>query len=254
MSGTVQAGDRGSDLARTGIGVLAPCVVVLAAFGEPGRWWLVALLAGASLLLVAWAFRDVPVEVVAPGVLLLTAASQWESTLEPGMFLLTLLAIALTGWADLTWATGLLLAATAATTVVVATLQDGSGISGGIWLLGVIFPALMGWAFHRQEKMTAELEAARLALAEAAVLEERRRIARDVHDLVGHGLAAMMLQVTSARHVLDRDTDQVREALSSAEDVGRRRRLCRRPAFRRRRVPRHACADCAGPRPGQTRC
>jgi len=222
MSGTVQAGDRGSDLARTGIGVLAPCVVVLAAFGEPGRWWLVALLAGASVLLVAWAFRDVPVEVVAPGVLLLTAASQWESTLEPGMFLLTLLAIALTGWADLSWATGLLLAATAATTVVVATLQDGSGISGGIWLLGVIFPALMGWAFHRQEKMTAELEAARLALAEAAVLEERRRIARDVHDLVGHGLAAMMLQVTSARHVLDRDTDQVREALSSAEDVGRR--------------------------------
>jgi signal transduction histidine kinase len=51
--------------------------------------------------------------------------------------------------------------------------------------------------------------------------EERRRIARDVHDLVGHGLAAVMLQVTSARHVLRRDPAAAEEALLSAEEVGR---------------------------------
>jgi signal transduction histidine kinase len=54
------------------------------------------------------------------------------------------------------------------------------------------------------------------------MLEERRRIARDVHDFVGHGLAAVMLQVTSARHVLRRDPAAAEEALRSAEDVGRR--------------------------------
>ncbi len=54
-----------------------------------------------------------------------------------------------------------------------------------------------------------------------AMLEERRRIARDVHDFVGHGLAAVMLQVTSARHVLRRDPAAAEEALRSAEDVGR---------------------------------
>ena len=39
---------------------------------------------------------------------------------------------------------------------------------------------------------------------------------------VGHGLAAVMLQVTSARHVLRRDRAAAEEALWSAEEVGRR--------------------------------
>ena len=54
------------------------------------------------------------------------------------------------------------------------------------------------------------------------MLEERRGIARDVHDFVGHGLAAVMLQVTSARHVLRRDPAAAEDALLSAEEVGRR--------------------------------
>jgi signal transduction histidine kinase len=71
-------------------------------------------------------------------------------------------------------------------------------------------------------QLAAALEATRRELAEQAMLEERRRIARDVHDFVGHGLAAVMLQVTSARHVLRRDPDAAEEALRAAEDVGRR--------------------------------
>lgn len=205
-----------------GIGAIAPCVVLFAAVGEPGPWWLVAPLVAAGLLLVGWALLRWPVTLVAPAIVLLCTASQWESTLEPGLFLLSLLAIALTGWDDLTWTTGLLLALTLAAPLVVGGLQGPGGISGGVWVMGVAFPALMGWAFQRQEKLTAQLEAARQELAEAALLEERRQIARDVHDLVGHGVAAMLLQVTSARHVLDRDTEQVREALTTAEDVGRR--------------------------------
>jgi signal transduction histidine kinase len=39
---------------------------------------------------------------------------------------------------------------------------------------------------------------------------------------VGHGLAAVMLQVTSARHVLRRDPEAAEDALLSAEEVGRR--------------------------------
>ena len=39
---------------------------------------------------------------------------------------------------------------------------------------------------------------------------------------MGHGLAAVMLQVTSARHVLHRDPAAAEEALRSAEEVGRR--------------------------------
>jgi len=66
-----------------------------------------------------------------------------------------------------------------------------------------------------------QLQAAREALAEQAVAEERRRIARDLHDLAGHTLAAVLLHVTGARYVLRRDVDEAERALVQAETVGR---------------------------------
>ena len=103
-----------------------------------------------------------------------------------------------------------------------ALIQDPAEIVVGIWILGVVFPWVIGRAVARQLQLAAQLDATRGELAEQALLAERRRIARDVHDLVGHGLAAVMLQVTSARHVLRRDPAAAEEALRSAEDVGRR--------------------------------
>jgi signal transduction histidine kinase len=105
---------------------------------------------------------------------------------------------------------------------VVAVIEAHGNISVGIWVLGIAFPWGIGRAISRQGKLTSQLEATRRELAQQALLEERRRIARDVHDFVGHGLAAMMLQVTSARHVLHRDPQAAEEALLSAEAVGRR--------------------------------
>lgn len=215
-------GEPVPDVARLGIGVLGLLFVPFAVVGEPSSWWLVLALAGAALGLGAWAFLHVPVEAVAVPVIVLTACSQWDGGLEPGMFVLSLLAIALTGWSGPRWGTTLLVLLAAAVPLVLVLLDVQGRAFGGIWVLGILFPALMGWAFHRQERLSRELESARLALAEQAVLEERRRIARDVHDMVGHGLAAMMLQITGARHVLDRDPEEVREALTSAEEVGRR--------------------------------
>ena len=101
-------------------------------------------------------------------------------------------------------------------------IQDPSELAVGIWILGIAFPWGIGRAGARQAQLVAELEATRRELAEQAVQTERRQIARDVHDFVGHGLAAVMLQVTGARHVLRRDPAAAEEALRSAEDLGRR--------------------------------
>ena len=79
----------------------------------------------------------------------------------------------------------------------------------------------MGRVLHRQRRLIEQLEAAREALAEQAVAEERRRIARELHDLAGHTLAAVLLHVTGARHVLRRDVDEAERALVDAETVGR---------------------------------
>jgi signal transduction histidine kinase len=89
------------------------------------------------------------------------------------------------------------------------------------WILAHFFTLAIGRFVYRQQSLIVELERARQALAEQAVAEERRRIARELHDLAGHTLAAMLLHVTGARHVLRRDIDDAERALEDAESVGR---------------------------------
>ena len=110
----------------------------------------------------------------------------------------------------------------AASPVLVALVQDPSEVAVAIWIMGIAFPWAMSRAFVRQEQLADQLEDTRRELAQQALVAERRQIARDVHDFVGHGLAAVMLQVTSARHVLRRDPAAAEDALRSAEEVGRR--------------------------------
>ncbi|MDG9715104.1 histidine kinase [Streptomyces sp. DH24] len=64
----------------------------------------------------------------------------------------------------------------------------------------------------------------RLAAAEAraADLAVRNRLARELHDSVGHALSAVMLQASAARRVLDADPGFAREALAAIEDTTRR--------------------------------
>ncbi|MEH1125171.1 sensor histidine kinase [Micromonospora sp. CPCC 206061] len=59
------------------------------------------------------------------------------------------------------------------------------------------------------------------ALAEQAVAEERRRIARELHDMVAHHVSVMGVLATGARRVLGRDPDAADEALSTIEDTSR---------------------------------
>lgn len=54
-----------------------------------------------------------------------------------------------------------------------------------------------------------------------AATEEQLRIARDLHDGVGHGLAVIAMQAGVALHVLDRDPGAVRDALVAIRDTSR---------------------------------
>ncbi|MFC8534899.1 sensor histidine kinase [Streptomyces sp. NPDC057249] len=64
----------------------------------------------------------------------------------------------------------------------------------------------------------------RLAVAErrAAELAVRNRLARELHDSVGHALSAVTLQAGAARRVLDSDPEFVRQALTAIEETTRR--------------------------------
>ncbi|MGH3499485.1 MAG: sensor histidine kinase [Nocardioidaceae bacterium] len=214
------AAGREPDVLRALVPVIACVVAVVAAVSDPSGWAAAVLLVP-LVVLVVWSRWGLPAPIVTAGVVVPAVVAQWPGELEPSMFLVSLLALVVTGWERLTPTVGGLLLLMIISPVAVAFLPEHGDMAWGLWMIGVAFPAFIGAASHRQRELTAQLEHTRRELVEQEGREERRRIARDVHDLVGHGLAAMMLQVTSARHVLRKDPDSAEEALDEAQKVGR---------------------------------
>jgi signal transduction histidine kinase len=66
-----------------------------------------------------------------------------------------------------------------------------------------------------------EQHVARHLLRRQAVAHERTRIARELHDLIGHTVNVMLLQAGASRRVLDGDPARARELLVELERVGR---------------------------------
>lgn len=54
-----------------------------------------------------------------------------------------------------------------------------------------------------------------------AVIEERNRIARDIHDTLGHNMTALIMQMEMATHMMDEDMDKSKELLNSAKRMAR---------------------------------
>lgn len=84
------------------------------------------------------------------------------------------------------------------------------------WILGLLILAQM--RALRAERQARSQEHARATEA------ERIRIAREIHDLVGHSLSITLLHLTAARRSVAEgdDTDEAISALTEAEAIGRR--------------------------------
>jgi signal transduction histidine kinase len=80
-------------------------------------------------------------------------------------------------------------------------------------------------AYRRQSEELAvlaqRLARERDARARLAVLDERARVARELHDSVAHAISVMVLQAGAAEQVLDTEPKQARAAMRAIQDVGR---------------------------------
>lgn len=222
MAGSDAVVVRRPEILRRVVPLVTAATVLVTAVSDWGglpRFTLVLLAAAA---LVAWClWPALPLPLLAAVVCLSVIIAQVGGDLEPSLFLVSLLTVVVSGWTGSRLRLGSIGTAILLTPLAIRLLQPEADIDPGIWTMGVALPGLFGFVLRRQEILSAQLVDARRRLLEQVAAEERRQAAREVHDLVGHGLAAMLLQVTSARHVLRRDIDSADQALREAESVGR---------------------------------
>ncbi len=99
---------------------------------------------------------------------------------------------------------------------------DLNGALIGIWTMGLLLSATLGTIVGQQRRLIATMREAHANLAAAAAADERHRIARDLHDIVGHSFSVVMLHLAGARHLMGTDPARAEAALRQAEEVGRR--------------------------------
>ena len=224
----IEQGSTGSawsdrDALRRFVPVFAGLAVVGSLLSAPGRAYenVVAVLALVPFVVWAYVWRSMPTLLL----VVLTSGAEVvalrSGELEPLLFLMCVCAAVVGTWEPSTRQLFAGAAVALATPVLIETLWP-DGVLYGVWIMGTTLSLVLPRSFRWQITLVTQLAVAREELVRQAALDEKRAIARDVHDLVGHGLAAVLLHVTGARHVLRRDPDAAEEALADAEEVGRR--------------------------------
>jgi signal transduction histidine kinase len=94
--------------------------------------------------------------------------------------------------------------------------------------LGVAAPMLFAQVMRNRARLNTALRDKAMALAdsragaaESAALEERTRIAGELHDVVAHALSAMTVQAAAARKLAERDPAHAEAAFATVEATGR---------------------------------
>jgi signal transduction histidine kinase len=88
------------------------------------------------------------------------------------------------------------------------------------WVAGFALGGKFREADEAKERAT-QAEREREEQARLAVSDERARIARELHDVVGHSVSVMTVQASAVRRLVDEDQEQIRAALQVVEDTGR---------------------------------
>lgn len=96
-------------------------------------------------------------------------------------------------------------------------------VGAPVYMVAVLLGFTGGYMFRWYVRALEAERASQQSAREQAILAERQRIAREVHDVVAHSLSITLLHLTGARRALqqDRDVDDAIDGLTEAERVGR---------------------------------
>jgi signal transduction histidine kinase len=117
----------------------------------------------------------------------------------------------------------------AACTSPILDRPDGFGYPTAFSILAFLIAAIAAGTIMRNrerifmdtERRAAAAEADRLAEAQRAVLRERSRIAREMHDVVAHSMSVVAVQAAAGREIVHDNPDKAAEVFARIESVGR---------------------------------
>ncbi|WP_409329584.1 sensor histidine kinase [Trujillonella humicola] len=193
----------------------------------PTPWWGWAVVVAQCLPLV-WRRRfPFTVSLVCGA---LTAVQGLSSLPDPAVYFAGLVAMYSVA-AHATRRLALVAAGIATVSIGLALLSDGSSADVEDWtILYLTFAAawLLGdgarsrrLAAARAEERAASLEQTRAAEARQAVVEERNRIAREMHDVLAHSVSMMVVQAEAGPVVVERDPERAVQAFDAIGAAGR---------------------------------
>jgi signal transduction histidine kinase len=85
--------------------------------------------------------------------------------------------------------------------------------------LGLLFLLAVAEVIRARGQRTAALEHSRQEELRRRAGEERMRIARELHDVVAHNISVINVQANTALHLMDRQPDRARSALTTINEV-----------------------------------
>ncbi|WP_188111347.1 sensor histidine kinase [Nocardioides antri] len=206
-----------------------------------GRDALVLVLVVGVLLEVLTTHQDVPLELSVPVALAMTVPQLWGerrpvlvAAIVLGAWLLQAL-VGRWGWALepqsellpvclVFWSLGAYLPRRQAVWSCVVALAAVTAHSP--FDMAVLGPLMVGVfaggrLMHSREQLARQLEAERAHAERYAVAEERTRIARELHDAVGHAISLMTIQAGAERLALGDDRPETARVLTQIERTGR---------------------------------
>jgi two-component system sensor histidine kinase DesK len=138
---------------------------------------------------------------------------------------LTALAVAAAGAGRFaaSWRRAVIAVAACAAVGVAVSVWHNLGYGAALAAFGVpLLGGLFAYSAERRNVLMVKLNEARAELARTAVAEERLRISRDLHDLLGHSLSLIALKSELAGRMIKSDPQRAAREIAELEAVARR--------------------------------
>ncbi|QOC23228.1 sensor histidine kinase [Wenzhouxiangella sp. AB-CW3] len=187
---------------------------------EPGFWWATLISMALFIPLYFWSFRLTGWKLLC-GVVPMVGLCAVVTPFNPSAFTYAIYAAAYSPGYGSPRAGLISVVGVVAAVLVVFWVHS---LPLPFFLMGLLIPLMVGVSniyFNELNRKNAEIKLSQQEVRRLAGKAERERIARDLHDLLGHTLSVMVRKTELARRLVSTDPERAGTEMAEVESVGR---------------------------------